>query len=61
MDYEKDNTDYGDMDDLALPDHIEYNHDQPEEFSNALKKEKRVSNSQSSEQKTPPSFFQSLW
>ena len=33
MGYEIDETDYEDMDDLALPDHIEYNHDQPVEFS----------------------------
>jgi len=32
MDYEFESVDYEDMDDLALPDHIEFNHDQPEEF-----------------------------
>ena len=31
--YEIDDTDYEAMDDLALPDHIEYNHNQPEGFS----------------------------
>ena len=33
MGYEFDDTDYEDMDDLAIPDHIEYNYAQPEEFS----------------------------
>ena len=33
MSYEIDDTDYEDMDGLALPDHIEYNHDQPEKSS----------------------------
>lgn len=28
-----DEIDYEDMDDLALPDHIEWNNDQPDEFS----------------------------
>ena len=32
MDYEFENIDYEDMDDLALPDHIEFNNDQPEAF-----------------------------
>ena len=30
MEYE---IDYEDMDDLALPDHIEWNHDQTDEFT----------------------------
>ena len=33
MGYEIDDTDYEDMDDLALPDHIEYNHNQSEKSS----------------------------
>ena len=33
MDYEIDDTDYEDMDDLALPDHIEWDHAQSEQFS----------------------------
>ena len=33
MDYEIDDNDYEDMDDLALCDHIEWNHDQPESFT----------------------------
>lgn len=33
MAYEIDDTNYEDMDDLALAEHIEYNHDQAEEFS----------------------------
>ncbi len=32
MNYD-DDINYEDMDDLALPDHIEWNNDQPEEFS----------------------------
>ena len=33
MEYEIDyEIDYEDMDDLALPDHIEWNHDQTNEF-----------------------------
>ena len=32
MNYEFDDTDYEDMDDLALPEHIEYNHVEPEEL-----------------------------
>jgi hypothetical protein len=33
MNDELDKTDYEDMDDLALPDHIEWNHAQSEKFS----------------------------
>jgi len=33
MNYEVDDTNYEDMDDLSLPDHIEWNHAQSEEFS----------------------------
>ena len=33
MDYEFESVDYEDMDDLALSDHIEYNHHQPEVFA----------------------------
>jgi hypothetical protein len=33
MDYSIDDINYEDMDDLALPDHIEWNHNQSEEFS----------------------------
>lgn len=33
MNYELDDIDYEDMDDLALPDHIEWNHAQSENFS----------------------------
>lgn len=33
MDYELDDIDYEDMDDLALPDHIDWNQDLFEEFS----------------------------
>jgi len=33
MNYELDDIDYEDMDDLALPDHIEWNHGQSENFS----------------------------
>ena len=33
MDYEIDEIDFEDMDDLALPDHIEWNHDQTEDFT----------------------------
>ena len=32
MNYEFDDTDYEDMDDLALPEHIEYKHIEPEEL-----------------------------
>jgi hypothetical protein len=32
MNYD-DDINYEDMDDLALPDHIEWNNDQPDEFS----------------------------
>ena len=32
MDYEFESLDYEDMDDLALSDHIEFNHDRPEEI-----------------------------
>ncbi len=32
MNYE-DDINYEDMDDLALPDHIEWNNDQPDEFT----------------------------
>jgi hypothetical protein len=33
MSYELGETDYEDMDDLALPDHIEWNHAQTDDFS----------------------------
>ncbi len=33
MSYEIEYLDYEDMDELVLPDHIEFNNDQPEEFS----------------------------
>ena len=34
MEYEKEfEIDYEDMDDLALPDHIEWNHNQSNEFT----------------------------
>ena len=33
MNNELDDTNYEDMDDLALPDHIEWNHTQAEDFS----------------------------
>ena len=33
MNDELDDTDYEDMDDLALPDHIEWNHAQSQNFS----------------------------
>lgn len=33
MSYDIDDTNYEDMDDLALLDHIEWNHTQPEDFS----------------------------
>ncbi|MFW5443717.1 MAG: hypothetical protein ACKE51_05345 [Methylococcaceae bacterium] len=32
MSYEFDNVDYEDMDDLSLPDHIEFNQGEPDEF-----------------------------
>ncbi|MFW5444451.1 MAG: hypothetical protein ACKE51_09120 [Methylococcaceae bacterium] len=32
MNYELEYVDYDDMDEFSLPDHIEFNNDQPEEF-----------------------------
>ena len=33
MDHEIDEINFEDMDDLALPDHIEWNHNQTDEFT----------------------------
>ena len=33
MDHEIDEINFEDMDDLALPDHIDWNHDQTDEFT----------------------------
>ena len=33
MDHETDEINFEDMDDLALPDHIEWNHEQSDDFT----------------------------